>query len=94
MFAQVVVILPLPPLSYRIPPGLTLAPGDPVKVRVRNKIHDGIVVEIDPVPLGAASASAAKMPTTPRAMRMRASFFTGFLLWRLVDQPQTEFFLA
>ncbi len=45
MFAQVVVPLPLPPLTYRVPAGLALSPGDPVKVRVRKKLHDGVVLE-------------------------------------------------
>jgi len=52
MFVQVAVPLPLPPLTYRIPAGLTLAPGDPVRARVRNKIHQGAVIEIfDKLPM-------------------------------------------
>ncbi len=46
MYAQVIVPLPLPPLTYRIPEGLELRVGDPVKVLVRQKKLDGIVLEI------------------------------------------------
>ena len=46
MYAQVAVPLRLPSLTYRVPEGLTLQPGDPVKVRVRNKLLDGIVISV------------------------------------------------
>lgn len=43
MWAQVVVPLPLPPLTYRVPAGLNLKPGAAVRVRVRNKVLNGVV---------------------------------------------------
>lgn len=46
MYAQVVVPLPLPPLTYRVPDGVSLAAGDAVTVRVRNKTLHGVVAEI------------------------------------------------
>lgn len=46
MYAQVVVPLPLPPLTYRIPEGLTLVRGDAVAVRVRKKIYHGVITEV------------------------------------------------
>lgn len=46
MYAQVIVPLPLPPLTYRIPAGLSLSAGMPVKARVRKKVYDGIVLEV------------------------------------------------
>ncbi len=46
MYAQVIVPLPLPPLTYSVPIDLTLKPGDPVIVRVRKKIQPGIVLEL------------------------------------------------
>jgi primosomal protein N' (replication factor Y) (superfamily II helicase) len=45
MFAQVAVPLRLPALTYKIPEGLTLMPGDPVLVKVRQKTLSGIVLE-------------------------------------------------
>ncbi|MGZ3731730.1 MAG: replication restart helicase PriA, partial [Bdellovibrionota bacterium] len=48
MFAQVVVPLPLPPLTYRVPAGLNLARGQAVAVRVRKKIYHGVVTEVLP----------------------------------------------
>lgn len=44
MFAQVAVPLRLPALTYRIPPGMLLGPGDPVNVKVRKKTFGGIVL--------------------------------------------------
>jgi primosomal protein N' (replication factor Y) (superfamily II helicase) len=46
MFALVLVALPLPPLTYRVPENLALKVGDAVKVGVRRKQHDGIVLEL------------------------------------------------
>lgn len=47
MFAQVVVPLPLPPLTYRVPEGLLLEPGQAVTVRVRKKIFAGVVTAVE-----------------------------------------------
>lgn len=48
MYAQIAVPLRLPSLTYRLPEALRgkLAPGDPVKVRVRNKVMDGVVISL------------------------------------------------
>lgn len=46
MYAQVLVPLPLPPLTYAVPGGMTLEAGSPVAVRVRNKTVHGVVLEI------------------------------------------------
>lgn len=46
MYAQVLVPLPLPPLTYAVPGDLCLGPGSPVSVRVRNKTVAGIVTEL------------------------------------------------
>jgi primosomal protein N' (replication factor Y) len=46
MFAQIAVPLPLPSLTYRVPEGLELRAGDPVKVKVRKKLIDGIVMSL------------------------------------------------
>lgn len=45
MFAKIAVPLRLPALTYRIPEGLHLEPGDPVSVKVRKKVFGGIVFE-------------------------------------------------
>lgn len=45
MYAQVIVPLPLPPLTYAVPEGLELSPGTPVLARVRKKIMNGVVLE-------------------------------------------------
>lgn len=46
MFAQVIVPMPLPALTYRVPEGLALSPGSPVSVRVRKKVVSGIVLSL------------------------------------------------
>lgn len=46
MFAQVIVPLPLPALTYRVPRDLGLSPGSPVLVRVRKKVVSGIVLSL------------------------------------------------
>lgn len=46
MFAEIALPLPLPALTYKIPAGLELRVGDPVKVRLRKKIMDGSVVKL------------------------------------------------
>ena len=46
MFAQVVVPLPLGPLTYKIPSGIALAPGQAVWVSVRRKRISGVVLEV------------------------------------------------
>jgi len=46
MYAQVIVPLPLPPLTYAVPAGLKLHVGSPVAVRVRNKLVHGVVLEL------------------------------------------------
>ncbi|MGE3261445.1 MAG: primosomal protein N' [Bacteriovoracia bacterium] len=46
MFAFVALPLPLPALTYKVPAGLKLAVGDPVKVRVRKKLMDGVVTKL------------------------------------------------
>lgn len=46
MYAQVLVPLPLPPLTYTIPPGLDLQAGSAVEVRLRNKTVQGVVLEL------------------------------------------------
>jgi primosomal protein N' (replication factor Y) len=56
MYAQVALPLPLPALTYKIPPGLQVEPGTPVKARVRKKLFDGVVMEV----LAQAPAGAAK----------------------------------
>src|SRR4051794_28899548 len=38
--------MPLPPLTYGVPEGLTLEPGQAVSVRVRNKQISGFVTEV------------------------------------------------
>ncbi|RZA01745.1 MAG: DEAD/DEAH box helicase, partial [Proteobacteria bacterium] len=51
MFLQVAVPLRLPSLTYRVPEGMPApAVGDPVKVRVRNKVLDGIVLGLSAEP--------------------------------------------
>lgn len=46
MFARVIVPLPLPPLTYKIPPDLEISAGQAVLVPVRRKIVSGIVAEL------------------------------------------------
>jgi primosomal protein N' (replication factor Y) len=48
MYAQVAIAYPLPALTYLVPPGLKLSIGQPVKVQLRKKLVDGIVVELLP----------------------------------------------
>lgn len=43
MYAKVIVPLPLPPLTYKVPETLQLRIGSPVKVAVRKKILDAVV---------------------------------------------------
>lgn len=45
MYAQVIVPLPLPALTYLVPEGMKVSAGDPVQVRVRRKIFSGVVLE-------------------------------------------------
>ena len=47
MYAFVAICYPLPALTYRVPAGLELRPGQPVKVRLRKKIVDGIVMRLE-----------------------------------------------
>lgn len=46
MYAKIIVPLPLPPLTYKIPESLDIKVGAAVKVAVRRKIYDGIVVRL------------------------------------------------
>ena len=50
LYAQVIVPLPLPPLTYKVPEGLALTPGQAVAVRVRKKYLEGIVTELRNAP--------------------------------------------
>lgn len=44
MYANIAIPYPLPALTYGVPEGMILSPGQPVKVRLRKKIVDGIVM--------------------------------------------------
>ncbi len=46
MYANVVVPLPLPPLTYSVPSGMAVSRGAPVTIRLRNKVIHGVVVEM------------------------------------------------
>ena len=60
MFAQVAVPLPLGSLTYKVPPGLALAPGRPVWASIRKKLLSGVVLSLHESPPASAGSYELK----------------------------------